>query len=448
MNCPDAGSMTNRTQTALTALLMLLFLASVPLVLLTTAGYRINLRTQRLEQTGILLVRSAPSGADILLDGIPRPERTPARLIRLLPREYQVTVRREGYRPWTKVLPVGSNRTTFAQNIVLFPDQLPVRIADAAARALAVGPDGTLAYDDTAGPTTEIRLRRPDGRETTATRISHRSGGDQWLRLRWSPDGRTVLAFGDITPTLVGLDGTQRVLTAPGPLSEAVWSGQDLFLLTDDGQALLRSEDGTARPVTTSTTALLWRQEGLTYVGRAATGTIAVDQLAANGSVLRAGLLQLPGYAGWYRFLPSPNGLLTLLGDGRVRVFDTESGATRIDRPAYDAAWRVDGTPELLLSTNFEIWTVDPDDRAHLLTRLGAPITGMAWYPGGSHVLFASAETVSAIERDNRDGRIITPLFALPGLGPFAVDEKGGSIYAAAAPADKPGIFQYPIVVP
>lgn len=439
--------MQNRTQTLITAVLMLLFLTSVPLVLLNTAGYRINLRTRQLERTGILILRSTPPDAHILLDGVGQDERTPARLSQLLPREYRVTLEREGYRPWSKLLTVDSQRSTFAEDVVLFPDQLPVRVADAQARTLAVADDGTLVYDDTAGSTTEIRLLRPNGQETTATRVSHRSGGDQWLRLRWSPDGRTVLAFGDITPTLVGLDGTQRVLTVPGLLSEAVWSGQDLYLLAD-GQALLQPEIGAARLLTTSTTDLLWRQDARTYVGRATSGTISVDQLAANGGVLRSALLRLPGNAGWYRFLPSPNGLLTLLGDGRVRVFDAESGAVRINRPAYDAVWRADGTPELLLSTNFEIWTVNPDDRAHLLTRLGAPIDGMAWYPGGSHILYASGDTLSAIERDDRSGRVVTPLFTLPDLGAFAVDEKGAAVYATAAPAGKPGIFRYPILVP
>ncbi|TAK04829.1 PEGA domain-containing protein [Patescibacteria group bacterium] len=439
--------MKNRTQTLITVILMLLFLTSVPLVLLNTAGYRINIRTRQLERTGILILRSAPPDAHILLDGVLQDERTPARLSQLLPREYRVTAEREGYRPWSKLLTVESQRSTFAEDIILFPDQLPVRVADAAARSLAVAVDGTLVYDDTTGSTTEIHFLRPNGEETTVTRVSHRSGGDQWLRLRWSPDGRTVLAFGDIAPTLVSLDGAQRVLTVPGPLSEAVWSGQDLYLLAD-GRALVQSEDGATRPVTTSTAALLWRQEGLTYVGRAATGTISVDVLAANGSILRSALLRLPGNVGWYRFLPSPNGLLTLLGDGRVRVFDAESGATRIDRPAYDAVWRLDGTPELLLSTNFEIWTVNPDDQAQLLTRLGAPIRGAAWYPGGTHVLYASGDAVAAIERDDRGGRIITPLFTLPDLGAFIVDEKGAAVFAAAAPAGKPGIFRYPIVIP
>lgn len=439
--------MQNRTQTLITAVLMLLFLTSVPLVLLTTAGYRINIRTRQLERTGILILRSTPADARILLDGVLQDERTPARLSQLLPREYRVTLEREGYRPWSKLLSVESQRSTFAEDVVLFPDQLPVRVADAAARTLSVGSDGTLAYDDTAGATTEIRFLPPNGQETTATRLSHRTGGDQGLALRWSADGRTVLAFGDVAPTLLQPNGPQRGLTVPGPLTEAVWSGQDLTLLAGN-QALFLLEGGTARPIATSTAGLLWHQAGLTYIGRAGGGTIALDVLASNGTVLRAALLQLPGNAGWYRFLPSPNGLLTLQGDGKVRVFNANDGALLLERQAAGAVWRTDGVQELLLWNDFELWTAGPDGSATLLTRLGAPIRTAAWYPGGSHVLYASGDTLSAIERDDRAGRVITPLFSLPGLGTFTVNEKGAAIMATAAPAGKPGIFRYPIVLP
>lgn len=287
-----------RAQTLITVVLVALFLASVPVVLLTTAGYRINLRTRQLERSGILILRSAPADAQILLDGARREERTPARLTDLLPREYRVTLEREGFRPWSKSLTVESQRSTFAENIVLFPDQLPVRVADASTTTLAL------------------------------------------------------------------------------------------------------SEDGTIRLATTSTP------------------------------------------------LASPNGLRTVLDGGRVRVSDTATGALVTDREARGAIWRTDGTNELLLWSESELWTVGTDGNATLLTRLGAPIRAAAWYPGGSHVLYASGDTLSAIERDDRSGRVITPLFTLPDLGTFVVNEKGAAIFATAAPAGKPGIFRYPIVIP
>ena len=438
--------MQNRIQKLITVVLALLFLGSVPLVLLNTAGYRINLRTRQLERTGILILRSTPTDARILLDGVLQDERTPTRLSKLLPREYRVTVDQEGYQPWNKLLTVESQRSAFAQNIVLFPDHLPERISDAEARAIAVSSDGTLAYDHTSGAFTEIRLRRPNGEKVVVTRVAHRTGGEPELSLNWSPDGRTLLAHGDIAPTLVGNDGSHRALSAPGPLSSAVWSDQDLFLLPD-GQPMYLPAGGVMQTVTTSTAQLLWHQDGLTYLGRTTSSTVTVDVLAANGALLHPALFRItPGWNS--RFIPSPQGLLTVLGDERVRVFDAATGALVIDREARGAVWRTDGAIELLIWTDSELWTTGTDGNATLLTRLGAPIRDAAWYPGGTHVLYASGDTLSAIERDDRGGRVITPLFTLPGFGTFVVDEKGAAVFATAAPAGKPGIFRYPILVP
>ncbi len=355
--------MKNRTQTLITLAFLLLFAVSVPLVLLTTAGYRINLRTQRLEATGILLVRSAPPDAELLLDGVPQNARTPARLPRLLPRAYDVTVRKPGFHDWSKTLTVESRRTTFAENVVLFSEQLPERVADADARALAAA--------------------------TNAAELAFLLAGD-------------------------------RPLLVPERASSTAAAG--------------------------ATSTLLWQQDGLTYAGRATTSTLLIDVRGANGSLLREGLIHLP--PGDERFLASPPGLLTFLGGGRVRVFDAATGEPRLEREARGAIWRTDNSRELLVWSDFELWIAQPDGNAALLTRIGTPILQAAWYPGGSHVLYTTGTTLAAIERDDRDGRLITPLFALPGLGAFAVDEKGAAIYAIAAPAGKPGVFRYPIALP
>ena len=96
------------------------FLILAPIVILYTAGYRYNSKKQRVEKVGIIFVRSRPSGADIYLDGKKRTETTPARLRDLLPGDYDVKISKKGYSDWDKVLPVGSELTTFAESIALF----------------------------------------------------------------------------------------------------------------------------------------------------------------------------------------------------------------------------------------------------------------------------------------------------------------------------------------
>ncbi len=433
-----------RIQTVIALLFTLLFLASVPLVLLTTAGYRINLRTRRLEQTGILVLRSAPSGADVLLDGIAQRQRTPARFTALLPREYRVTVRRDGYHPWSKSLTVASRSTTFAEHVVLFPDQLPVRSADVTATALAVGPDGTLAHDDAAAGLVEVVLRRGTGASSVATRLPATST----LALSWSPSGSLLLAAGEASSALITPAGPRtETLDLPAPLTRWAWvrgPSEALFGLAGDAAWFIAPGRAPQR-MATGTAGAVWHQDGIFYVGRPEPGGLRIDTLAANGAVLRQGLLRIPGDD--VRFIPSPNGLLTVVGEGKVRVFSAE-GDVRLERTATGAAWRTDGPQELLFWDDLELSVMEADGSIKLLTRLGAPIRDAAWYPGGTHVLYATGDTLAAIERDDRERRLVTGLFSLPGFSAFAVDARGAAIHAIAAPAGRPGVYRYPIVVP
>ena len=75
----------------------LIFLIAVPLVILTTAGYRYNWKRGTLEKTGIIKFVTKPTGARVWLDGQPLARTTPLSEFRLLPEDYDIRIEKDGY---------------------------------------------------------------------------------------------------------------------------------------------------------------------------------------------------------------------------------------------------------------------------------------------------------------------------------------------------------------
>lgn len=126
--------------------LAILFLASIPVALLYTAGFSFNPKRLSFVQTGTLSVNSRPTGARVLVDGRPIADTTPARIARLLPGIYEIKVELPGRHPWQKLLEVQSGRTTLAESIELYPIAVPERMLDGEFIHIAPAPDGSKIF--------------------------------------------------------------------------------------------------------------------------------------------------------------------------------------------------------------------------------------------------------------------------------------------------------------
>lgn len=98
-----------------------LFFILLPIILSYSLGYLIDYKDFKIYKTGILYLKSRPSGAAIVLNGRPLADITPAQIEELKPGTYTVEVRREGFYPWQKSLTVRPNMVTKADDIILFP---------------------------------------------------------------------------------------------------------------------------------------------------------------------------------------------------------------------------------------------------------------------------------------------------------------------------------------
>ncbi len=117
--------MTKKTRTILFILVVILFLLAAPSLILYSQGYRFDLETKKVVQTGGLYFRILPRGAQVYVNGELKDETslfTISSLIKnLIPKKYSVEIKKDGYYPWQKTLEVREKQVTEAKNVILFP---------------------------------------------------------------------------------------------------------------------------------------------------------------------------------------------------------------------------------------------------------------------------------------------------------------------------------------
>jgi len=120
--------MTRRVRRLLLISVVLFFILATPSVLLYAWGYSFDWQEKRPILTGGLYLASTPKKSKAYLNNELKAKETPAFIKRLLPRDYQVRVIKEGYHPWQKKLRVESKLVTEARNILLIPEQPSLEI--------------------------------------------------------------------------------------------------------------------------------------------------------------------------------------------------------------------------------------------------------------------------------------------------------------------------------
>jgi hypothetical protein len=117
-------------------LFVLIFVITAPLVVLYTAGYRLNISNRRLQQTGVLAITTFPRGSNIILNGQGLAQKTPYVAQRIMPNNHEVILQKKGYHEWSQSLRVEEGKTAYI-TARLFADVSP-QLLNASASALAL----------------------------------------------------------------------------------------------------------------------------------------------------------------------------------------------------------------------------------------------------------------------------------------------------------------------
>jgi len=106
--------MTIRNRVILISASLTIFFIVSPILVLFARGYKFNFETKTIVKTGSLIVKSEPSRATVFLDDKTMSDTTPSTLRFLLPKDYNVSVKKDGYQAWTKRITIKSEIVTWA----------------------------------------------------------------------------------------------------------------------------------------------------------------------------------------------------------------------------------------------------------------------------------------------------------------------------------------------
>lgn|GEM_PF-2831349 len=152
--------MDRRVRWAILGFLVALFCVSGPWLALYSMGYRFRLGDESgrttivVEERGLILLESTPSGASVSVDGTLTKLKTPASIYRPAPSECTVTLSLLGHQEWTRAFKVQPQTVSRAENIVLPPSKIEPQLVTAMpVSCFALSGDGKfLAFADTANP--------------------------------------------------------------------------------------------------------------------------------------------------------------------------------------------------------------------------------------------------------------------------------------------------------
>lgn len=137
--------MTKGTRTILFSICAILFFLIAPTITLYSMGYRFDFDSKRIVKTGGFYFKIWPKNVQIFIDGKIKKKTDilfgSILIENLLPKKYEVQIKKEGYLPWKKTLEIKEKEVSEAKNIVLIPDNPRFKILAEKIQDFVFSPD-------------------------------------------------------------------------------------------------------------------------------------------------------------------------------------------------------------------------------------------------------------------------------------------------------------------
>jgi WD40 repeat protein len=378
------------------------FLVSAPLVVLYTAGFRVSLNNQRIQQTGAIAVSTNPRGASINVDGRYASGKTPSVIQNVLSGETVIKLEKKGYLPWEQTVHVDAGETTYVSPL-LFSDsasELFTPLKDLS--TVSASPNGRyLAILSADGR--EIELSLYDVITKYQKTLTAFPSTEKKYALSWLPDTSLILLTLKEEPVYGFTLAGQRV---EGATLASLASPHSAITFSDNGQGVEVKTDNGNRLIA----------------------------LLPNGS---------------YTLLESDDDYV-LVRDGRKTLYLislTSSEVITLDVAGSQYDW-LPGENLLVWSDGLEVSMYDAEEKVRtFLTRQSELIEGLVWHPSGQAVIIGTASHITAIETKEYKDRVHSVLVDTEGtLGTFWLDSAGKNLYFTQENVESPGLYRRRLV--
>lgn len=137
--------MTKKTRTILFLILFFFFLILGPSIVFYSLGYRLDWQKKQIAQTGAFYFKVSPKNTKIYINGKLKKKTDwffgAAFIENLLPKKYEIEIKKQGYHAWSKELEIKEKQATEAKNIVLIPEKIEPEVLLKNVKGLWLSPD-------------------------------------------------------------------------------------------------------------------------------------------------------------------------------------------------------------------------------------------------------------------------------------------------------------------
>jgi len=474
--------MTPRIRHSLFILFVIAFFVITPLVSLYAAGYKIKLSwpinfKQTLSKTGMFIIDTTPRGAKIFIDGKPSQLffkkyynkeasyiTTPAKIKDILPGEYTVRVELPGYWPWEKKLAIGPGQSTYAENIFLFKNDVPMQMADLSVketnfsqiplRKISQSPNKKYFFvlnEEKAIITSE------NGDSTIIPFSSLKKQIKPAPSISWSSDSGKILA-GKI---IFNVSDPKKIIYLEEILGRSadnfVWDRNNtnkLYYQSGDSIGYLDLTSNTGKTLLSGEKYLAYfpNNDNVFFISQTSQDTRLKEFSLKTETITKN--IELPS-SSEYKFINPEHNLLNIY-DAKHEILYLIDPSLPIS-PLKEIINNIKYTywvnnNKLLFGNDFEIWLLDLDNSGPLaqsgkkiLTRISQPINAILWHPSNNYVIFTTNENINIIELDERERRNVTELFKTEKIYSPFLDQKGDILYFGAKIGNQEGVYKLEI---
>ena len=437
---------------------ILAFVISAPILVLYTSGYRYNPKKKSVQKTGIIFIETKPKQADVFLNNNFINSATPLQIKNLLPNDYELSIARTGYIPWSKKITVYPGITTPLQYIRLFrKNNLPnLLVSGEIVTAVANKTQSALAFVQAIDQSLEISVLNLS---TGIIRPVYVYSGDPIDKIEYLDDNRLAVYLLDKILIINPFDFSPGRITNLSalakitPVNRVKMISSAYFYYLKNNQ--LRDHDlltGSDRLILDSPVPIIDYLPKNNYIYYLTNDSLNKTNLKKYNLSDKSDHNVYPlDRSDRYEIKTGPDNFILIhnpLKRQFVLIDETNHNMELIQPADY---WRWNNHNELLFGNDSEIWSYRPAEAAEqyiLFTRSSQPISEVSWYPFSTHIFYvvrAENKDQLKIMENLISNRSSADIIALDQIKNVIPDKKGEKIYFIGQCGHQSGLYELDI---
>lgn len=440
--------MTLKVRRILSSIFIILFLTITPAIMLYAAGYRLGKNGLSIQRTGMFIIDSKPKGAKILIDDKlqktwsismfdeSKDITTPAKIKNLLPGEYELKIEMDGYWSWQKKLTISPGASTFAENIYLFKNNLPIQVAPADMEYIHLSPNKNQAVILSDDLITFLNLTDESKKTTKLNNLTEKN-------ILWSEDQNKII----IDNYLYNLADLNSVIDLKKITTNSFnykWSGNNLYYQDKSSIYQLEPSNLAKKIVSNKIFNDYLIKNNYLYLIIKTNQTINLEviDITKNQNIKS---INLPA-SGNYSFINAEQNLLNLYDNNHKTLYliDPMSAyqpLAEIINNVKTTHWN--DSNNLLYTNDFEIWLYNLGTKNKtLITRISDTINNAVLHSSKDYIIYSTEKTINTIELDERGKKNITELIKFDSINSFILIN-ADTIYFPGKIGNSKGLYKF-----